>query len=165
LPRYTQLVERLDLGSFSCFRLMRRYLTSNALEAHRCHLVIQAGTADFFPTFTDLAGIQTPRYVDGRSLRPLLEGSTSTWRTAILLESAYSDQRDAWFYGIRTGDGRKYLEYEGGFRELYDLNADPYELKNSYNAATPPVGLASRLEALKSCTDATTSCRQAENGP
>ena len=120
---------------------------------------------DFFPTFTDLASIQTPRYVDGRSLRPLLEGSTSTWRTAILLESAYYHQRDTWFSGIRTGDGKKYLEYEGGFRELYDLNADPYELKNTYNAATPPVGLVSRLEALKSCPDATTSCRQAENGP
>jgi N-acetylglucosamine-6-sulfatase len=143
---------------------MRRYLTSNALEAHRCHLVIQAGTADFFPTFTDLAGIQTPRYVDGRSLRPLLKGSTSTWRTAILLESAYYHQRDTWFYSIRTGDGNQYVEYEGGFRELHDLDADPYELKNSYVAATPPVGLVSRLEALKSCPSAGATCRQAEDG-
>jgi arylsulfatase A-like enzyme len=120
---------------------------------------------DFFPTFTDLAGIQRPPYVDGRSLRPLLEGSTSTWRTAILLESAHYGSSDTWFSGIRTGDGKKYVEYEGGFRELYDLNADPYELINSYNASTPPVALVSRLEALKSCPDATTSCRQAENSP
>ena len=120
---------------------------------------------DFFPTFTDLAGMHTPPYVDGRSLRPLLEGSASTWRTAILLESTYYGLSDSWFSGIRTGDGKKYVEYGGGFRELHDLDADPYELNNSYNATTPPLDLASRLETLKSCPDATTSCRQAEDGP
>jgi hypothetical protein len=35
----------------------------------------------------DLAGIPTPDYVDGRSLRPVLEGNATTWRSAILLES------------------------------------------------------------------------------
>jgi N-acetylglucosamine-6-sulfatase len=120
---------------------------------------------DFFPTFTDLAGIQRPPYVDGRSLRPLLEGSTSTWRTAILLERAYYGKSDTWFSGIRTSDGKKYLEYEGGLRELYDLNTDLYELKNSYNAATPPKTLAARLQALKTCgADAALSCRTAEDG-
>jgi N-acetylglucosamine-6-sulfatase len=116
---------------------------------------------DFFPTFTDLAGIQTPQYVDGRSLRPLLEGSASTWRTAILLESAYQAGRDAWYSGIRTSDGRKYLEYEGGFRELYYLGRDPYELRNSYDTAAPPASLATRLQALKKCARA--SCRAAED--
>ena len=33
---------------------------------------------DFFPTFTDLAGIPTPGYVDGRSLRPVLKGNSTT---------------------------------------------------------------------------------------
>jgi N-acetylglucosamine-6-sulfatase len=121
---------------------------------------------DFFPTFTDLAGIRTPEYVDGRSLRPLLKGSTSTtWRTAVLLEQSEAPEIDRALYGIRTSDGRKYIEYEGGFKELYDLQDDPYELGNSYNATTPPVGLAARLEALKSCPTETTSCRQAEDGP
>ena len=42
---------------------------------------------DYFPTFMDLAGAQTPSYVDGRSLLPVLTGSTTTsWRTAILIE-------------------------------------------------------------------------------
>jgi arylsulfatase A-like enzyme len=35
---------------------------------------------DFFPTFADLGGIQTPSYVDGRSLRPVLNGSATTSR-------------------------------------------------------------------------------------
>ena len=57
---------------------------------------------------------------------------------------------------------RKYVEYEGGERELYDLGTDPYELTNRY-AGTPPAGLASRLQELKSCSG--DSCRAAENGP
>jgi N-acetylglucosamine-6-sulfatase len=124
---------------------------------------------DFFPTFTDLAGATTPEYVDGRSLRPLLEGSTlATWRSAFLLErgnrgySGISEDAEP-LYGIRTIDGRKYVEYSGGFRELYDLKTDPYELLNSYNATSPPVSLATRLEALKDCAGAT--CRVAEDGP
>jgi hypothetical protein len=66
--------------------------------------------------------------------------------------------------GIRTvGTTKiKYVEYEGGARELYDLGADPYELTNSYVAATPPADLVSRVQALKRC--AGNGCRAAENG-
>jgi hypothetical protein len=41
------------------------------------------------------------------------------------------------YHGIRTSDGRKYVEYEGGFRELYKPNTDPYELQNRYATADP----------------------------
>ena len=126
---------------------------------------------DFFPTFTDLADIRKPNYVDGRSLRPILEeNKPSTWRTAILLErrNPHPDQLQSSyagrsFYGIRTSGGMKYIEYALGPRELYDLNSDPYELTNLYDAATPPKDLSTRLEALKTC--AGNSCRVAENGP
>jgi hypothetical protein len=68
------------------------------------------------------------------------------------------------YYGVRTSDGSKYVEYEGGVvRELYYLGADPYELSNEYAASAPPTTLASRLQALKDC--AADSCRAAENGP
>ena len=69
---------------------------------------------------------------------------------------------DTGYIGIRTSNGSKYLEYEGGFREFYDLNTDPYELSNNYDAATPPTNLAARVQALKGC--AGKSCRAAENG-
>ena len=117
---------------------------------------------DFFPTFTALAGVQTPSYVDGRSLRPVLDGSATTWRTAILFESRFESATSKNFYGIRTSDEKKYVEYGGGFRELYNLNTDPHELSNSYNATNPPTDLATRLQALKGC--AGDSCRAAENG-
>ena len=128
---------------------------------------VQAGTTtdrltlntDFLPTFTDLAGVTTPEYVDGRSLRPVLQGSaTTSWRTAILLELRSS------FYGIRTSDGRKYIEYGDGFKELYDLKTDANELNNLYKTNSAPTDLASRLQALKGCAGST--CRAAEDsGP
>jgi hypothetical protein len=122
---------------------------------------VQAGTTnnrltlntDFLPTFTDLAGVTTPDYVDGRSLRPVLEGSATSWRSAVLLEQGR-------FLGIRTSSGKKYIEYGDGFKELYDLQADPYELNNAYDVNASPADLASRLQALKGCAGA--ACRAHE---
>jgi N-acetylglucosamine-6-sulfatase len=118
---------------------------------------------DYLPTFMDLAGIRTPGYVDGRSLRLLLEGNaaTTSWRTAILLELRHHRVAEQSYYAIRTA-GRKYVEYEGGSRELYELQTDPYELVNTYDATTPPRVLVQRLQALESCAGA--ECRAAEDG-
>jgi N-acetylglucosamine-6-sulfatase len=120
---------------------------------------------DYLPTFTDLAGTQTPSYVDGRSLRPVLKGSASGWRDAILLEAHKTPEGGSTpaYSGIRTtGVERKYIEYADGKRELYTLGSDPYELNNKYRSSTLPASLASRLRALKSC--AADTCRAAENG-
>jgi N-acetylglucosamine-6-sulfatase len=139
---------------------------------------------DYLPTFMEVAGAQTPPYVDGRSLFPVLTRSTTTsWRTAILLEGRKfsADPEipvDRNYNAIRTST-RKYIEYEGGFRELYDLSpgADPNELRNTYSIASPTVAprpaLKARLDALSSCQpqdDPSTpeverSCQAAENGP
>jgi len=120
---------------------------------------------DFFPTFTTLGSIPTPNYVDGRSLGPVIKGTSTAWRSAILLEAAHRRSYDKrpvpGYYGIRTTDGRKYLEYASGHRELYNLKTDPYELLNNFNT-TPPSGLAPRLQALKICAGDT--CQQAEDG-
>jgi arylsulfatase A-like enzyme len=136
---------------------------------------------DYFPTFIDMADtdpenlVPMPSYIDGRSLLPVLTGSPSTWRTAILIEGRkYSADPEITFdrnyNGIRTSTS-KYVEYEGGFRELYNLGpaTDPYELTNIYYNADPTVpprpDLKARLDALKSCAGAdasATSCKTAE---
>jgi N-acetylglucosamine-6-sulfatase len=121
---------------------------------------------DYLPTFLDLAGAQIPSYADGRSLRPVLEGSATTWRSTILPEAAanYSPA----YEGIRTESAggapkRKYIEYAGGAKELYNLDTDPYERTNIYKPSAPPSDLVSRLQALESC--AGNGCYTAENGP
>jgi N-acetylglucosamine-6-sulfatase len=88
------------------------------------------------------------------------------WRSAVLLEASanYSPP----YRGIRTVNtatdpNRKYVEYNGGQRELYNLDTDPYELTNVYKSTAPPSNLVSRLQALKSCAGNT--CFTAENGP
>src|ERR671910_755194 len=132
---------------------------------------------DYLPTFTDLACppsnpcdaqvTQNWSYVpDGRSLRPVLEGNATSWRSAVLLEA----HQGPWTYAAATSSGirtvgtskQKYIEYEGGAREFYNLGTDPYELTNKYPASRP-AGLASRLQALKTCKAA--ACAVAENGP
>ncbi len=68
------------------------------------------------------------------------------------------------FEAIRT-DTHKYVEYESGEKELYDLQADPYELDNIYETADPALvqDLKTKLDALESCTGV--GCREAEDGP
>lgn len=55
-----------------------------------------------------------------------------------------------------------YIEYYSGEMELYDRNADPFELTNISDTAGAPAGLAFRLHALESCAGGT--CRSAEDG-
>jgi N-acetylglucosamine-6-sulfatase len=132
---------------------------------------------DYLPTFTNLAGARTPSYADGRSLRPVLEGRPTAWRTAILLEGlGYQSgipilERN--YSAIRTRT-TKYVEYEGGFREAYNLTpgADPYELANVYYGADPTVpplsDLDRRLDELKQCSgtgQTAPSCKVGENAP
>ncbi len=119
---------------------------------------------DYLPTFTDLGGAQTPGYADGRSLRPVLKGNATAWRSAVLLEARRTSEVKVspTFAGIRTSGGTKYVEYAGGKRELYHLGRDPHELRNSYNPDSRPASLAKRLQALKTCAAA--RCRAAENG-
>jgi N-acetylglucosamine-6-sulfatase len=115
---------------------------------------------DFAPTFADLAGAEFP--ADGRSLVPLLGGDEDLpWRTSVLLERLPTQRG---YQAIRTGT-HKYVEYNNGEKELYDLEADPYELDNVYESADLSLlkDLKVKLEALKSCSEE--GCREAEDAP
>jgi len=115
---------------------------------------------DFAPTILDLVGIPLPDAMHGRSLRPLLEGDApSDWRTSVY----YSYYEDSWrayrnldaanlndqtytkyftahrvgpHHGVRTNRW-KLIEYytEDGYRELFDLELDPHEMRNIYGEA------------------------------
>ncbi len=66
------------------------------------------------------------------------------------------------FEAVRT-ETHKYVEYDNGDVELYDLEADPYELESIHESADPTLleNLKAKLEALKSCSEE--GCREAED--
>jgi N-acetylglucosamine-6-sulfatase len=142
---------------------------------------------DLAPTLAELGGLEGFE-ADGRSLLPLMRGEDPSWRSAVLLE-AFLDGRSARagedeqaedekvagkdrgegsrtdqtaFTAVRTKT-HKYVEHENGEKELYDLEADPYELDSIHESADPSLieDLKTRLEALRDCEG--DGCREAED--
>ena len=88
---------------------------------------------DLCPTLLDLAGVEIPKTVHGRSLLPLLEGQTHFWRRWFLYEYFREPGYIYWptIQALRTEEW-KYIHYpesESG-NELYNLLSDPGECKN-----------------------------------
>jgi arylsulfatase A-like enzyme len=79
---------------------------------------------DLFPTFAEFAGAEVPEGVEGRSLVPILSGKESKVRDT--LYTAYRGCQRS----IRD-DRWKLIRYPLVDRtQLFDLTADPHELKN-----------------------------------
>jgi N-acetylglucosamine-6-sulfatase len=116
---------------------------------------------DIAPTIADLAGISLPG--DGRSFTPLLRGEAPAWRSTILLEAAGGGSPPS-YMGVRT-ETHKYVEYQTGEKELYDLESDPYETESLHEIAGSSLvqELRAKLNALKTCTG--DGCREAEDSP
>ena len=107
-----------------------------------------AMNVDFAPTFLDYAGVPTPSYMQGSSLRPLLEGRAGDdwqdvayhryWMHMDEVHGAYAH------YGVRDQRWKLIHWYNeplgqpgahGGGEappewELFDCDADPHELRN-----------------------------------
>jgi arylsulfatase A-like enzyme len=94
------------------------------------HLVLNI---DYASTIAELAGVNPGLPQDGTSLVPLLHGESPPWRQDFveeyLGESRYNDGGPPPFSALRTTRWL-WVEYHNGWRELYDLRRDPYELQN-----------------------------------
>jgi len=112
---------------------------------------------DLAPTISAFAGIDPPKREDGVSFVPFLhQRAIPTWRKAYLVEYLGGSQLKVGgpppYYAIHT---RRYLyvEYMNGWRELYDLSKDPWELDNvaqSPQYAQIEASLHTELQQLES---------------
>jgi len=88
---------------------------------------------DFAPTIAALAGVRPAAPVDGASFVPFLHGRDEPWRSAYLVEYLGRSQLRRGgpppYVGVHTSR-YLYVEYRRGWRELYDLRKDPWELRN-----------------------------------
>jgi N-acetylglucosamine-6-sulfatase len=111
---------------------------------------VPVANVDLAPTLVDATGAQAGLEMDGTSLLGPLRSGGAPEKRAILLEGF----EELPFAGLRTPAGYAYFETGRGEVELYDLNADPYQLRNL--AEVPRYAalrdrLALRLAELRQC--------------
>ncbi len=87
---------------------------------------------DIWPTISELAGIELPAGIQGRSLAPMLNGNTGIGYDFALTEQNSGD----WGFNIKTLRSEEWrLTYYPGksYGELYDLRKDSEEYENLWS--------------------------------
>jgi hypothetical protein len=111
---------------------------------------------DLAPTILEVAQARPGRLLDGRSLVPLLRDPGVGWGRDLLLERGPGTAQPSptrLYTALRT-PRFKYVEHASGERELYDLDADPDELRSLHADpayARVEAWLAARLARLRDC--------------
>lgn len=82
-----------------------------------------AGLIDLYPTLTELAGLETPKHLEGRSLTPQLRKAETARETPVV--TTFGPENHALRFA-----GWSYLHYADGSEELYNLERDPHEWHN-----------------------------------
>ena len=108
---------------------------------------------DLAPTIIELAGLEVPDDMDGRSLVPLMNGETTDWREEFLVQQfAPTGYLQPSQLALRTEQWMYIEDLTTGERELYDMVSDPRQLESLH--ADPAMGavmfqLAARLQELR----------------
>lgn len=120
--------------------------TTNFENATRAPLIISAPNhlkniqldqlveyVDIYPTLLDLTGLKTVNYLEGNSMKPIMENPDLDWKTAAF--SQFNRGKDVEGYTMKTKDFR-YTEWHSKSTgkvlgvELYDHQIDYLETKN-----------------------------------
>ena len=100
---------------------------------------------DLYPTLCDLAGLETPDFIDGESLMPILQNTNTPVRsTAVSQYYRKLDGKEYMGYSIRNNshrmiEWRDFATGEVTARELYDHSKEHSETTNIENSAPPEV--------------------------
>ncbi len=113
---------------------------------------------DFASTVASLAGIKPGLPQDGRSFAPMLRGKVIPWRHDYLIEYLGKNKLRSGgpppYIAIRT-PRYLYVQYRyHGWRELYDLRTDPWELRNVVSDPAYATQLTSLRQQLATLYDA-----------
>lgn len=106
---------------------------------------------DIAPTIADLAGVQIPVSMQGKSLVPLIEGKEVAWRDDFLYEHRFPRENIPQTEGVRTKNWKytRYYNTDPVYEELFNLESDPGEENNVVSRPE----LASVLSQLRKRTD------------
>jgi len=124
---------------------------------------------DFAPTMLDMAGVEIPDTMQGKSLIPIIRDEKIKWRDSIFLENNFTshfmpalsdagDQRDKVLErSIRSKSVRterykyiRYFEQRPVIEELFDIRSDPIE---AFNLAGNPEYSDTLASLRKLCDD------------
>jgi arylsulfatase K len=97
---------------------------------------------DIYPTLMDMAGLKHPMGLEGSSLMPL--AGRPAKRPGWVLSQYHSNMGNTGSFMLRRGRF-KYIAYAGYEPQLFDLEADPEEMRNLAKAQP---GLARDMERL-----------------
>jgi arylsulfatase A-like enzyme len=102
---------------------------------------------DLAPTMLDMAGVDIPEAMQGRSLVPLLKGEKPPWRTEFFYEHLFKHPRIPRTEAVRDQRYKyiRFVDSEPLYEELYDLENDPDE---AHNLAKDPTHAAT-LERMR----------------
>ncbi len=92
-------------------------------QGKRCDRLVE--TVDLYPTLCDLCGIEIPPYLEGTSMKPLLQNPDLPWKKATF----------TWCQTLANESMRtvkwRYSEFrDKNVKTLYDMQNDPEELDN-----------------------------------
>jgi len=120
-------------------------------RTYASHLVAHI---DICPTILELAGVQIPTDLDGKSFAPLVRRESTAppqqWRRSIMIENWASKyvakQRVPMAYTAERFYDSIHIGWVSGEHEFYDMRSDPYQMENRFES----LSLAQQQELTQS---------------